>query len=72
MGKERAVIPLELRAGIIAGHDALLMAGGLTVMILLQERLVRPRVVVSLEKVPGLHCHRGQWRRPRGRRGDAQ
>ncbi len=50
------MIPLELRAGIIAGHDALLMAGGLTVMILLQERLVRPRVVVSLEKVPGLHC----------------
>ncbi len=37
------------------GDDALLMAGGLTVMILLQERLVRPRVVVSLENVPGLH-----------------
>ncbi len=37
------------------GDDALLMAGGLTVMILLQERLVRPQVVVSLEKVPGLH-----------------
>ena len=36
------------------GDDALLMAGGLTVMILLQERLVRPRVVVSLEKIPGL------------------
>jgi aerobic carbon-monoxide dehydrogenase medium subunit len=37
------------------GDDAILMAGGLTVMILLQERLVRPQVVVSLEKVPGLH-----------------
>ncbi len=36
------------------GDDALLMAGGLTVMILLQERLVRPRVLVSLEKIPGL------------------
>lgn len=37
------------------GDDAILMAGGLTVMVLLQERLVRPQVVVSLEKVPGLH-----------------
>lgn len=37
------------------GDDALLMAGGLTVMILLRERLVRPRVVVSLDKVAGLH-----------------
>ena len=36
------------------GDDALLMAGGLTVMILLQERLVRPQVIVSLEKVAGL------------------
>ena len=37
------------------GDDAILMAGGLTVMILLQERLVRPLVVVSLAKVIGLH-----------------
>jgi carbon-monoxide dehydrogenase medium subunit len=37
------------------GDDAILMAGGLTVMILLQERLVRPQVVVSLEKVAALH-----------------
>jgi len=36
------------------GDDALLMAGGLTVMILLQERLVRPRVVVSLGNIPAL------------------
>ena len=34
--------------------DALLMSGGLTVVILLRERLVRPRVIVSLADIPEL------------------
>ena len=37
------------------GDDALLMAGGLTVMVLLQERLARPHVVVSLHEIRELH-----------------
>ena len=34
--------------------DAVLMSGGLTVVILLRERLVRPRVIVSLADIPEL------------------
>lgn len=36
------------------GDDALLMSGGLLVVILLRERLARPRVVISLSEVPEL------------------
>ena len=36
------------------GDDALVMAGGLTVMILLRERLVQPRVIISLSDIPVL------------------
>ena len=36
------------------GDDALVMAGGLTAMILLRERLVKPRVVISLSEIPVL------------------
>jgi len=36
------------------GDDALLMSGGLMVVILLRERLVRPRVVISLSEIPEL------------------
>ena len=36
------------------GDEALVMAGGLATMILLRERLVRPRVIVSLSEVPAL------------------
>ena len=36
------------------GDDALVMAGGLTAMILLRERLVSPRVVLSLSDVAAL------------------
>ncbi len=36
------------------GDDALVMSGGLTVMILLRERLVQPRVVISLSEIPAL------------------
>ena len=36
------------------GDDALVMSGGLTVMILLRERLVQPRVVISLAEIPAL------------------
>lgn len=36
------------------GDDALVMAGGLATVILLRERLVRPRVVLSLSEVPAL------------------
>jgi carbon-monoxide dehydrogenase medium subunit len=34
------------------GDDALVMAGGLTAMILLRERLVKPRVVINLSEIP--------------------
>lgn len=33
------------------GSDALIMAGGLTIVILLRERLVRPKVVLSLSEI---------------------
>ena len=36
------------------GDDALVMAGGLTVVILMRERLVQPRVVISLSEIPAL------------------
>ena len=36
------------------GDDALVMAGGLTAMILLRERLVHPRVVLSLSDIAAL------------------
>lgn len=36
------------------GDDALLMAGGLVVMILLRERLVQPRIIISLSEIPAL------------------
>ena len=36
------------------GDDALMMAGGLTVVILLRERLVEPRVIISLSEIPEL------------------
>jgi carbon-monoxide dehydrogenase medium subunit len=36
------------------GEDALVMAGGLTAVILLRERLARPRVVISLSDIPSL------------------
>ncbi len=36
------------------GDDALLMSGGLIVVILLRERLARPQVVLSLSEVPDL------------------
>jgi carbon-monoxide dehydrogenase medium subunit len=36
------------------GDDALLMSGGLLVVILLRERLARPKVVISLSEVPEL------------------
>jgi carbon-monoxide dehydrogenase medium subunit len=36
------------------GDDALVMAGGLATVILLRERLVSPRVVISLSDVPAL------------------
>ena len=36
------------------GDDALVMAGGIVVVILLRERLVRPAVVISLSDVPAL------------------
>ena len=36
------------------GDDALVMSGGLTAMILLRERLVKPRVVISLSEIPVL------------------
>ena len=37
------------------GDDAMLMAGGLTTVILLRERLISPRVIVSLSDIPKLH-----------------
>ncbi len=37
------------------GDDAVLMAGGLILVILLRERLTRPQVVVSLSEIPQLH-----------------
>jgi len=43
---------IELRQEF--GDDALVMAGGLATMILLRERLVSPRVIVSLSEVPAL------------------
>jgi carbon-monoxide dehydrogenase medium subunit len=36
------------------GDDALVMAGGLAAVILMRERLVRPKVIVSLSEVPAL------------------
>ena len=36
------------------GDDALVMAGGLAVVILLRERFVRPAVVISLSDIPAL------------------
>lgn len=36
------------------GEDALVVAGGLTVVILLRERLVRPRALISLSEIPEL------------------
>jgi carbon-monoxide dehydrogenase medium subunit len=36
------------------GQDALVMAGGIAVMILLRERLVRPAVIISLSEIPAL------------------
>ena len=36
------------------GDDALVMAGGLTAVILLRERLVNPRVILSLSEIPEL------------------
>lgn len=36
------------------GDDALVMAGGLAVVILLREGLARPSVVISLSDIPGL------------------
>lgn len=38
------------------GEDAIVMAGGLTTVILLRERLIRPRLVVSLADIPSLHA----------------
>lgn len=38
------------------GEDAIVMAGGLTTVILLRERLIRPRLVVSLSDIPALHA----------------
>lgn len=37
------------------GDDAILMAGGLTVMLLLRERLIQPRVVISLSSIDALN-----------------
>ena len=36
------------------GDDCLLMSGGLMVVILLRERLARPRIVISLSEIPEL------------------
>ena len=36
------------------GDDGLVMAGGLTVVILLRERLVEPRAIISLSEIPEL------------------
>jgi aerobic carbon-monoxide dehydrogenase medium subunit len=36
------------------GDDALVMAGGIAVVILLRERLVRPKAVISLSEIPSL------------------
>ena len=36
------------------GDDAIVVAGGLTVVILLRERLIRPRALVSLSEIPDL------------------
>ena len=36
------------------GDEAMVVAGGLTVVILLRERLVRPRVLISLSEIPEL------------------
>ena len=36
------------------GDDALVVAGGLTVVILLRERLARPRALISLSEIPEL------------------
>ncbi|MFT5502037.1 MAG: CO/xanthine dehydrogenase FAD-binding subunit [Woeseiaceae bacterium] len=36
------------------GDDALLMSGGLVVMILLRERLVQPRAIINLSEIPVL------------------
>ena len=36
------------------GDDAILMAGGLTVMLLLRDRLIRPRVLISLSGIEEL------------------
>ncbi len=36
------------------GDEAMIIAGGLTVMILLRERLARPRVLISLSEIPEL------------------
>ncbi|MBN8478316.1 MAG: xanthine dehydrogenase family protein subunit M [Burkholderiales bacterium] len=37
-----------------AGEDALVMAGGLTTIILMRERLARPRLVLSLSEIEAL------------------
>lgn len=37
------------------GDDAILMAGGLTVMLLLRERLIKPGVVISLSGIESLY-----------------
>jgi carbon-monoxide dehydrogenase medium subunit len=37
------------------GDDAKLIAGGTALVILMKQRLVRPQLLVSLSKVPGLH-----------------
>ena len=42
------------------GDDALMMAGGLTVVILLRERLVEPRVIISLSGHSGTAPYRAQ------------
>ena len=37
------------------GDDAVLMAGGLILVILMRERMTRPQIVVSLSEIPQLH-----------------
>ncbi len=44
------------------GDDALLMAGGLATVILLRERMISPRVVVSLSAIPEAAPRRDQQR----------
>ncbi|MBI3370885.1 MAG: xanthine dehydrogenase family protein subunit M [Betaproteobacteria bacterium] len=48
--EEAVALRLEL------GADALIMAGGLAVVVLLRERLARPAVVVSLSDIPELQA----------------